>query len=287
MVGVHTPEFRFEADAGNVGGAVRDLGITYPVVLDPDFATWDAFGTRYWPTTYLIDRRGHVRDLHVGEGDEARTEAHRPPALAVPADSPAAPPAAQGAPGFAGDPDPRDIRRGPAHPAPDTGADRGPGRLGALRGPVAAGPRPHGLRRRLAGGRRGRPRRATAPPSSCASARRASTWCSTATATAPRWGACWLDGRPPAAGTSAGADVGAGGRLVVEGPRLYRLLQLPRERTGRHPGEPRPGDARLRVHVRLIRSQSTSSIRSRSRQAPPSSRHAASSVPTGRNPTFP
>ena len=35
VVGVHTPEFRFEADAGNVGRAVRDLGITYPVVLDP------------------------------------------------------------------------------------------------------------------------------------------------------------------------------------------------------------------------------------------------------------
>ncbi|HTI32056.1 MAG TPA: cytochrome c biogenesis protein CcdA, partial [Miltoncostaea sp.] len=75
VVGVHTPEFQFERDAGNVGRAVRDLGITYPVVLDPDYATWDAYGNRYWPTTYLLDRDGHVRDLHVGEGDEARTEA--------------------------------------------------------------------------------------------------------------------------------------------------------------------------------------------------------------------
>ncbi len=99
VVGVHTPEFRFEADAGNVGRAVRDLGITYPVVLDPRFATWDAFGTRYWPTTYLIDRRGHVRDLHVGEGDEARTEAIIRRLLAVPGDSPAAPRRAIAPPG--------------------------------------------------------------------------------------------------------------------------------------------------------------------------------------------
>ncbi len=85
VVGVHTPEFRFEADAGNVGGAVKDLGITYPVVLDPQYATWDAFGNRYWPTTYLLDREGHVRDLHVGEGDEGRTESIIRRLLAVPA----------------------------------------------------------------------------------------------------------------------------------------------------------------------------------------------------------
>ncbi|HMO00569.1 MAG TPA: cytochrome c biogenesis protein CcdA [Miltoncostaeaceae bacterium] len=88
VVGVHTPEFAFERDPGNVGRAVRDLGITYPVALDPDFATWDAFGTRYWPTTYLIDRDGHVRDLHIGEGDEAGTERIIRRLLAVPADAP-------------------------------------------------------------------------------------------------------------------------------------------------------------------------------------------------------
>ena len=90
VVGVHTPEFAFERDAGNVGRAVRDLGITYPVASDPDFRTWDAFGTRYWPTTYLIDRDGHVRDLHVGEGDEAGTERLVRRLLAVPADAPRA-----------------------------------------------------------------------------------------------------------------------------------------------------------------------------------------------------
>ena len=49
---------------------------------------------------------------------------------------------------------------------------------------------------------------------------------------APRVGTVRLDGRVPAA-AERGRDVGPGGRLVVTGPRLYRLLQLPRERSGR------------------------------------------------------
>ena len=102
-MGVHTPEFQFERDPGNVGRAVRELGITYPVALDPDFATWDAFGNRYWPTTYLIDRRGHVRDLHVGEGDEGRTEELVRRALAIPAGAPDSAGHAEAAPGYHSD----------------------------------------------------------------------------------------------------------------------------------------------------------------------------------------
>jgi thiol-disulfide isomerase/thioredoxin len=117
VVGVHTPEFQFERDAGNVGRAVRDLGITYPVALDPDYATWDAYGNRYWPTTYLLDRDGHVRDLHVGEGDEARTEALVRRALAVPADAPDADAQAEAPRGSTPRPRPRPTsarREGPA-----------------------------------------------------------------------------------------------------------------------------------------------------------------------------
>ncbi|MEZ5098960.1 MAG: thioredoxin family protein [Thermoleophilia bacterium] len=75
IVGVHTPEFAFERDAGNVRDAVADLGIRYPVALDPDYGTWNAWGNRYWPAKYLIDRAGHVRFAHFGEGDYDETEA--------------------------------------------------------------------------------------------------------------------------------------------------------------------------------------------------------------------
>jgi cytochrome c biogenesis protein CcdA/thiol-disulfide isomerase/thioredoxin len=75
IVGVHTPEFQFEHDAGNVARAIGVDGLRYPVVQDNRYATWDAYGNAYWPAEYLIDARGQVRYVHFGEGDEERTDA--------------------------------------------------------------------------------------------------------------------------------------------------------------------------------------------------------------------
>jgi len=74
VVGVHAPEFAFERDLGNVKKALQDLGITYPVAVDNQYAIWRAFRNQYWPAHYLIDAQGHVRHHHFGEGDEAGTE---------------------------------------------------------------------------------------------------------------------------------------------------------------------------------------------------------------------
>jgi len=74
ILGVHTPEFAFERDAGNVRKAIKDLGVTWPVALDPDYGTWNAWGNRYWPAKYLIDRTGKVRAFHFGEGAYDETE---------------------------------------------------------------------------------------------------------------------------------------------------------------------------------------------------------------------
>ena len=74
ILGVHSPEFAFEHSLGNVRAAVKRLGVRYPVALDNDFATWNAYQNQYWPADYLIDRRGHVRDAHFGEGAYAETE---------------------------------------------------------------------------------------------------------------------------------------------------------------------------------------------------------------------
>jgi cytochrome c biogenesis protein CcdA/thiol-disulfide isomerase/thioredoxin len=75
VLGVHTPEFAFEHVPSNVEGAVHRLGIEYPVALDNDYGTWNAFQNQYWPAKYLIDRRGHLRYYHFGEGEYDTTEA--------------------------------------------------------------------------------------------------------------------------------------------------------------------------------------------------------------------
>ncbi|MDX6607754.1 MAG: hypothetical protein QOD14_2294 [Solirubrobacterales bacterium] len=74
VVGVHSPEFPFEKDAGNVQAAIHQNHLTYPVVQDNNLATWDAWGNQYWPADYLVDAQGNVRDAHFGEGDYAQTE---------------------------------------------------------------------------------------------------------------------------------------------------------------------------------------------------------------------
>ena len=74
IVGVHTPEFAFEHVTSNVRAAVKRLGITYPVVQDNKYKTWDNYANQYWPAEYLVDRTGHVRHTNFGEGDYGRTE---------------------------------------------------------------------------------------------------------------------------------------------------------------------------------------------------------------------
>jgi len=69
VVGVHTPEFAFEREAGNLQSAIERLGIAYPVAQDNRYQTWNAWGTQYWPSAYLVDRTGQVVFRHVGEGD--------------------------------------------------------------------------------------------------------------------------------------------------------------------------------------------------------------------------
>jgi cytochrome c biogenesis protein CcdA/thiol-disulfide isomerase/thioredoxin len=68
VIGVHTPEFPFEKDKGNVEKAIHDLGITYPVAMDNTYAIWNAFNNEYWPAHYFIDANGKIRFHHFGEG---------------------------------------------------------------------------------------------------------------------------------------------------------------------------------------------------------------------------
>jgi cytochrome c biogenesis protein CcdA/thiol-disulfide isomerase/thioredoxin len=74
VVGVHTPEFAFEKELGNVSKALVALGITYPVAIDSDFSIWRAFGNQAWPALYFIGADGRVRHRALGEGDYEQSE---------------------------------------------------------------------------------------------------------------------------------------------------------------------------------------------------------------------
>ena len=74
VIGVHSPEYAFEKEVDNVRGGAADLGITYPVAVDSDLATWRSFDNHYWPAHYLADSKGELRQVKFGEGGEATTE---------------------------------------------------------------------------------------------------------------------------------------------------------------------------------------------------------------------
>jgi hypothetical protein len=74
VIGVHTPEFSFEHQLENVRAAIEERDIDYPVVVDNDYAIWEAFDNHYWPALYFVDTDGIIRDNHFGEGRYEESE---------------------------------------------------------------------------------------------------------------------------------------------------------------------------------------------------------------------
>ena len=67
VLSVHYPEFQYEREIENIQDALERFEIEYPVAIDNERLTWGAYGQRFWPTTYLIDKEGHIRLIHIGE----------------------------------------------------------------------------------------------------------------------------------------------------------------------------------------------------------------------------
>jgi thiol-disulfide isomerase/thioredoxin len=74
IVGVHTPEFDFARNPARVLEAIADLGVPYPVVLDSQYAIWQAYANRFWPSKYFVDAQGKIRAQSVGEGSYGEAE---------------------------------------------------------------------------------------------------------------------------------------------------------------------------------------------------------------------
>jgi hypothetical protein len=75
VIGNHYPEFKHEEDIENLKQAIIRLDVPFPVAQDNEGRTWRAYRNRYWPTLYLIDKQGHIRYRHIGEGRYDETEA--------------------------------------------------------------------------------------------------------------------------------------------------------------------------------------------------------------------
>lgn len=67
VIGIHRPESPGESHIESVKKKAADAAIQYPVAVDNEAANWNAWGTRVWPSVYLVDKQGFVRYWWYGE----------------------------------------------------------------------------------------------------------------------------------------------------------------------------------------------------------------------------
>ncbi len=67
VIGVHTPEFEHEKDLNRIAAKIKEFKLHHPVMVDSDFSYWKAMNNRYWPTFYLVDKQGNIREKFIGE----------------------------------------------------------------------------------------------------------------------------------------------------------------------------------------------------------------------------
>ncbi len=74
VIAVHSPEFDHEKEIDKVKNYVQENNISYAVPIDNDFKNWRQYRNRYWPTLYVIDKKGTIQYTRIGEGAYEQTE---------------------------------------------------------------------------------------------------------------------------------------------------------------------------------------------------------------------
>lgn len=69
VIGVHTPEFEHERHKGKLQEKVKLYDLRHPIMIDNDFSYWNAAGSRYWPSFFLVDKKGVIRAIYMGQTD--------------------------------------------------------------------------------------------------------------------------------------------------------------------------------------------------------------------------
>lgn len=68
LIGIHSPEYEREKQLVDVKAFLMKNHLTFPVAVDNELAIWNTYKNQYWPTLYLIDKNGMIRERHIGEG---------------------------------------------------------------------------------------------------------------------------------------------------------------------------------------------------------------------------
>jgi DNA-binding beta-propeller fold protein YncE len=69
VIGVHSAKFQNEKETENIRHIILRYEIEHPVYNDSEYAVWQSYGVRAWPTQVLIDPAGYVVGGVSGEGN--------------------------------------------------------------------------------------------------------------------------------------------------------------------------------------------------------------------------
>jgi len=68
VLGIHSPKFENERISEQLQKAINRHHVRHPVVNDPTFQLWRAYGIKAWPSVIFIDPEGYVVGVLRGEG---------------------------------------------------------------------------------------------------------------------------------------------------------------------------------------------------------------------------
>lgn len=69
VIGIHSAKFQNEKETENIRRIILRYEIEHPVYNDSEYAVWQSYGVRAWPTQVLIDPAGYVVGTASGEGN--------------------------------------------------------------------------------------------------------------------------------------------------------------------------------------------------------------------------
>jgi len=77
IIGIHSPEFDHEKIHSNIIAKMKQFKITNPVMVDNDMAYWRSLNNRYWPSYFIVDKKGNVRANFIGETHKNSAQARK------------------------------------------------------------------------------------------------------------------------------------------------------------------------------------------------------------------
>lgn len=67
MIGIHTPETDAERNLSQVRRKAAEEKLKFPILIDVKSENWNVWGNSMWPSVYVIDKRGYLRNFWPGE----------------------------------------------------------------------------------------------------------------------------------------------------------------------------------------------------------------------------